>query len=154
MHDSLTSLLDALIDTDSSLQRQRAVETLRLRLKEVDHELSYTKNALCDLIQALQQGQQITPQMQAIIDRYDKQVARLAHVEAMADTIVDKIDLLMSQGKDIEAVRYYHANVGAIWDRCHEVIGWWKWGGIAQKREEVKTDLRRAMAKGLESLWT
>jgi hypothetical protein len=151
MVEGLASLLDVLIEEEILTQRRRAGESLKLRLQEVDRDLDCTKNALCDLIQVLQQGQHNTPQLQAIIDRYDRHVARLAHLEGRADAIVAKIDELMEQGKDIEALRYYRAEAGVVWDRCHEVIGWWKWAPREHRRDEVMIDLRRAAARNVDA---
>jgi hypothetical protein len=147
MNAKIDDLIATLVNGEAGRDRQEAAVALAQLIGELDNEVAYTKEALCDLIQVLQEHRLLTPDMQAIIDRYDAQLARRAHVESYADKIVNKIDTLLSQGKDIEALRCYHNEVGAIWDRCHDVVGmWWVTDQLA-KREVVLQDMRNADAQ-------
>ncbi|HZZ78251.1 MAG TPA: hypothetical protein VFE62_07015 [Gemmataceae bacterium] len=144
MVDGINLILQSVVNAHSDHDRQHVSEALSGHLRQLEHELTFTKNALCDLIDILQKTQVMTPEMQAIIDCYDSQLSRLAHVDTTVETIVAKIDDFLARGKDIEAVRCYHTEAGAIWDRCHDVIGAWPMMSLSAKHYAVTVDVKRS----------
>jgi hypothetical protein len=144
MVDSISLVLQSLVNAHSDHDRLHAGEALSSHLRQLEHELTFTKNTLCDLIEILQKKQLMTSEMQEVIDRYDVQLARLAHVDTTVESIVAKVDALLAEGKDIEAVRCYHTEAGAIWDRCHDVIGAWPMMNLSAKHYAVTVDVKRS----------
>jgi hypothetical protein len=147
MENRIGDLIASLVSGEAGRDRHEAGVALAQHLAELEREVAYTKEAFCDLIQVLQQRQLVTPDVQAILDRYDANLTRRAHIDSRVDTIVATLDNLLQQGKDIEAVRCYHTEVGAIWDRCHDVIGLWWTFGHTQKHDVVLQDMREATAR-------
>ena len=146
MIEGIAFIMQTVLQAQTERDRLRASESLNDRLRELDCELTFAKDALCDLIDVLQKKQLVTPEVQAIIDRYDARIARLSQLDSAVEAIVAKIDDLLAQGKDIEAVRFYHAEAGGIWDRCHEVTGMWAFMTPSEKHFAVYTDLKRKRA--------
>jgi hypothetical protein len=114
-------------------------------IAELEFELKQAKATLGDLILEIQKLPGCSPELQAIIDRYDVHVTRFAKIEGTVTEVVDKVNDWLAQGQDLIALRFYRSDVATNWDRCHEVIGGWSRMTMLEKRDAVQRDLRKKL---------
>ena len=63
-----------------------------------------------------------------------------------ADAIMLKINVLLSKGEDIQALRFYRQETGAVWDEIHDTIASWN-TDYHQTLARVTTHLRHRRIK-------
>jgi hypothetical protein len=111
-------------------------------LAKAERELLETKRTLCELIAWIQQQGLASEELNAILERYDRFLHSIAKAEAGAMDLVNELDRLLAKGDDLAALRLYHKQTHAVWDRCHSLLELWPHLSREGKQQEVLKDVR------------
>ncbi len=96
------------------------------RLAHLEQELERTQDLLRLALLCLLNQKDITGELQIHLKRYVPEPEVLpSGLHERAEAIMLKVNVLLSKGDDIQALRFYRQETGAVWDEIHDTIAAW-----------------------------
>ncbi len=98
---------------------------LNERVTQLERELERTRHVLRLTLLYLNE-QDISAELQTHSMRHVAKSEPLPDdLHERADAIMLRINVLLSKGEDIQALRFYRQETGAVWDEIHDTIASW-----------------------------
>ncbi|MSU77450.1 MAG: hypothetical protein EXS16_05055 [Gemmataceae bacterium] len=96
------------------------------RVAFLERELERTQDLLRLALTSLVNPQDISSKLQDHCKRFISEPAALpSGLHERAEAIMLKVKMLLSKGDDIQALRFYRQETGAVWDEIHDTIAMW-----------------------------